>query len=464
MKLNCLFLLLLFLLGTTQMQGQIGHKDCANLIKVEQHCKSSGIMLLHFYIHNTSPSTANYISITDGNGWLQEFNVNLPSQTVYSTQVEYPGTPGSTVCFDIKLYNPKEGMCCYSQVCVDIDDCPCAIVDEPEIACDSLHQDSYFYCFDITNPAYSNNTIDRILVSSTSHPDLCVNGSPILTTVFITPIPPGSTGTVCLTLTGCTTPLVAGQVDFFFQLLDSTDPKYCCHINDSITIPECCPGDCSDFTFFVDNTFPNGNNTFSTQIISGISGVVNFTLWAATLPDRLTVTVNGALGFTFVAGTDPCNGGLGTMSDHIHVEPCDTVLILVNIPAACQSGPGTSGWTLDVSCTPNFQTPNPDNTIEFMESEASENTTFRIPQNSLESLVVYPNPAKDILNIKNNNLEFSYESVNVMDNTGRTLIRTNMSGKTDLQIDTKSLSQGTYLLEIIDATGNRTVEKFVKMQ
>lgn len=462
MKFNYLFIILLFLLGTIQMQGQ---KDCAKLIKIEQLCEKDGSVTLLFHLVNNSTSDVRYLTIEDGNGWFEDHNFipPLPPQGITSFQINYPNaTQGSEVCFTIRLFNPKKELCCYTKVCIDVDVCPCASIVKSKILCDTI-PDSYLYCFKIFNPASSLNTIDRIVVFSGTTPDLCVNGSPVTTTVLIAPIPPGTVGTVCLTLTGCTAPLQLGQgVGMQFFLEDSNDLDFCCQDFDKVTIPCCATGDCSDLTFFTDYTFPvNGDNDWTTTIVSGITGVVDYIFWAATMPDSLRVTVNGFQEDVLVPGSHPCNGAPPILTGKITVKPCDVVVFEV-VGNSCNLVNGTSGWTLETICNGNFHEPNSDEPAESKGLQ-SPNNSIQTAQNGLEALVVYPNPAKDVLNIRNNNSEINCELVRVIDGAGRTVISDNMSGKQTLQIDTKSLVPGTYLLELIDANGDRIVEKFVKL-
>lgn len=131
MKTTLSFLILFFLIGTTQVQGQIGpeHPEpsddrCASLINIQQTCQDDGTVTLTFHVSNNSRCHANAISVGDGMGWGQSYISNLPPQTASATQITYSGaSPGSQICFNIVLFEAWRE-CCRERFCIDvIDEC-----------------------------------------------------------------------------------------------------------------------------------------------------------------------------------------------------------------------------------------------------------------------------------------------------------------------------------------------------
>ena len=77
--------------------------------------------------------------------------------------------------------------------------------------------------------------------------------------------------------------------------------------------------------------------------------------------------------------------------------------------------------------------------------------------NSIEGLVVYPNPAKDMLNI---NAQTEITSVEVINVLGQVML-SEKSVATDIQMDMSSLSSGTYFVRI-NSENNSTVVQVLK--
>lgn len=472
LKFNSLFVMFLFFLGTIQTSAQIDiptiddptyQRGCTEIVNLTQTCEADGTVTLTFRIANNTFNHVDYIHISDGNGWSQGIPTSLPPFTVNNVIVTYTGAiPGSLLCLTIKLYN-AEGICCFRKICIRVRDCPCAEVVIQDITCVPGSPDTYQYCVEIINPASSTNTIDQITFF-TDTPDLCLNGVPVPTTISISPIPPGSSGVVCVELSGCNAPLPPGvDVDLTFFLEDTSDPAYCCHVPTTVTTPCCIIDTCAPFDFGIQSwTIPNPR-LFNTTIISGVTATITFELNGAGVPDRLIVTVNGVEQLNFIAGDTPCNVGTNpsTNSGTINIVPCDVVDITVFGDICGLTG---TAWVLTSSCNGNLQNPPIDQSYLKSLESSQQVASKRLPQNNQESLTIFPNPVRDLLNIRNIDTEMGYESLKIMDSSGRTIITKNLSDKTDLQIDTNSLSPGTYLLEITSNTGNRIVEKFVKLQ
>lgn len=374
-----------------------GTRDCTSLEGLSQVCEADGTVTLSFYISNNSPYYVNYIRITGPNGWFQNIPTNLPSNTVSNVQVTYPGAvQGSTVCFDVKLYNPFIGICCHERICIRVDECPCGTIGREDIDCLPT-PGTYEYCFEINNPAYSNNTIDQLTLFTTTN-DVCLDGTPLPTTISIPAIAPGNTGTVCVVFSGCTSPLSDGDViDFIIFLEDTGDLDYCCHLpSRDLTMPNCCDLSSSETTTNATCTLDGAGNpvfasdgtatvtvtngtapytgTYSGQSngnINSNSGTINITGLAAGTYNYSITDANGCPitgTFTVAQGACPCNinaspsggngGWNGTFTSFGAGFLCinfntltvpDQVIITINHPNGTQtivdSGPWSSNLT-----------------------------------------------------------------------------------------------------------------------
>lgn len=471
MKRFYLFVMLLCLFGANQMEAQIGGRGCAKLVNVQQICEADGTVTLSFHVYNNTSISANQIQIVDGNGVVQIINAFLPAQSVTLNPVIINGAiPLSTACFIIRLSNSQVGFC-ESKVCLDVIDCigsgTCATVDSLEISCVPAHDPNdpddvfvYSLCFEIFNPANSNNFIDRITISAAT-PDVCINNNAGSMTMVINPVIPGGSRVVCVTLTGCNAPLQdAIDVDFTFDLFDTNDPGFVCSSASSITTPCCGTSECTEFTIKGVLQGPD----FERTIVSGVQAEVNFELNALDqVPDQLIVEVNGLeqLNITPGKGHNNCNGMPLIMTGKVFIQPCDIVEINVE---GDKCGPNPTGeWRLTVSCIGVYTRLATDEIFQLEPIKTDGRSGKRITQNNLESLVLFPNPVNDVLHVRKTDSNINYESVNVMDNTGRILLSKRMSGKSELQLDTSKLPQGTYLLEITDDEGVKMVEKFIKL-
>ncbi len=76
-------------------------------------------------------------------------------------------------------------------------------------------------------------------------------------------------------------------------------------------------------------------------------------------------------------------------------------------------------------------------------------------------LLVYPNPATDVLNISISNISFKNSNLSIYDVTGKQIMTTNMSDNT-AQINIDGLKNGVYFLNINNKNGYDKTVKFVK--
>ena len=74
-----------------------------------------------------------------------------------------------------------------------------------------------------------------------------------------------------------------------------------------------------------------------------------------------------------------------------------------------------------------------------------------------EKLKIFPNPAKDIVNINYPNLK----EVSILDLTGRILLQKTFSNSNNVQLNIGNLSKGVYVLKVIDVKGNALTGKLI---
>jgi hypothetical protein len=76
-------------------------------------------------------------------------------------------------------------------------------------------------------------------------------------------------------------------------------------------------------------------------------------------------------------------------------------------------------------------------------------------------LLVYPNPATDVLNIYINNANFKNSEVVVYNISGAEVLKINMANS-NAQINIETLSNGVYFVKVINQNGFNKTVKFVK--
>ena len=91
------------------------------------------------------------------------------------------------------------------------------------------------------------------------------------------------------------------------------------------------------------------------------------------------------------------------------------------------------------------------------------NSAIKVTANNM---LLYPNPAKDVLNVNLNSSGNSVASLSVMDASGKAVLSKNINsakGETIIQLDVSHLSSGTYFIRLIAADGSVKAEnKFIK--
>ena len=109
----------------------------------------------------------------------------------------------------------------------------------------------------------------------------------------------------------------------------------------------------------------------------------------------------------------------------------------------------------------------PSGTVDTIMNPSSNETitiiegAFPLAVNQSDAIAfsVYPNPAKDILNIKFNTTSILVEQVSIYDISGKILLNTKMVNQS---IDIKSIPTGSYILVLKDNKGNSSSQKFLK--
>ena len=87
-----------------------------------------------------------------------------------------------------------------------------------------------------------------------------------------------------------------------------------------------------------------------------------------------------------------------------------------------------------------------------------EGSTLAVGSFTANEFSLYPNPAKDVLNIQFNS-DIQITSAEVFDTLGKRIMQTIV---TNQNISVQSLSKGTYILLIKDTDGKPFSQKFIK--
>jgi len=74
-----------------------------------------------------------------------------------------------------------------------------------------------------------------------------------------------------------------------------------------------------------------------------------------------------------------------------------------------------------------------------------------------ETLNVFPNPARSVVNIIGNNIQ----QINIIDFAGRILIQKNYNNSNNVQLNIENLSKGIYLLKVVDVKRNIQTKKLI---
>lgn len=546
-------------------QQHTAQAPCATFVNFSQSCDANGDVTVTFRVrNNTNVNVSNVWVYLDNNTTVASLGGTLPPGGISATITYQVPSGTSNLCLNIRLLNTQGQPCCYTRRCFAIDDCPCGSIDGFDVECLPRNPGSYELCFTVHNPSYSTNTVDVIMLSSNFN-DLCIDSDPAPAPISISPIAPGSSGTVCVTLSGCNSSINSGvNITITPHLLQFSDPGYCCDLDPfTITTPNCCnsfqstssssPADCdmsngsatisvsggtapysltgvgpgvsflgssvtrnnlAAGTYNYTVTDANGCETRGTVVVSqlpclcdninddtsGGQGVFNqsytsdgdgflcFTFDSYTQPDRIQIYVDGVLvddsglfstdlttaqvGTTYPNCTGATGGGGTPYSASVPVSTGQQITIVIT-GSSC-SGSGTL-WELQVDCQatpcgtvgPNHPTHASARKQHYQNGgtdtsyKAYRHSSKRIISN--QSLQVSPNPVRETLTIRNSNPDVQYEIINVLDASGKIIKTDNMSGNAEISVDVSSLPKGIYFIDAMDNTGNKVIERFVKV-
>jgi len=209
--------------------------------------------------------------------------------------------------------------------------------------------------------------------------------------------------------------LAPGDYTFTFE-----DSKGCgVEINVSLGIE----GSCSQFTFNRDETDSNSNGIYTESLSSGISGTIDLTFFGYEVPDSLVVSVNGVIVVNLSVGSSNCDGASGAyiLSDFC-INECDIIEFEVydNICSL-----NKTLWDLELKCSQvcddasGLINKNPQNiSLRDNNFKMSESYYEELELNSQNSILIYPNPVNDFLNISNLGSIIEYQTAKVFNASG----------------------------------------------
>jgi hypothetical protein len=88
-----------------------------------------------------------------------------------------------------------------------------------------------------------------------------------------------------------------------------------------------------------------------------------------------------------------------------------------------------------------------------------EGATLAVDSYTNNEFRIYPNPTKDLLNIKFNASETQISSVEIFDMLGRQIMKSDVASE---NISVQSLNKGTYIILLKDVVGKSYAQKFIK--
>ncbi len=444
MKNNYLFICLLFVIGLVQLNAQIesiddrglgGKEPCVSFVMVEQDCNYDGTVDVTFLISNNTKCNASAVTIADENGIGQSYPIAVGGQTVSNVPITLSGlTPGSLSCFNVTLHGSKGRECCRANVCIEVDCCDMPGCCEMEAELVSI------------GGCDPNNQSARIVLSGGTLPYSGPSGS-----FYIGDpanwIVPG---------------LSSGPHTFTFSDANG------CDVDITIVVPA---PNCDKFEFSLIESSPS-----LTQITSNVSATIGVSMNAWCIPDMVEVFVNGIQVLELVAGSGGCNDmdPIYGVYDTFCVSPCDDVEIITtgNIcPGEFDCAGSTStAFDIFISCSLKGSGGNGGSSKSFDYTDNGINSNRELILNkeairlkAQESLMVYPNPITNELNITSSDPMVQYQMVRIISSTGRTLHTEDMSSLHQMRIETSAFPEGIYFIEITDTNGNKITDNFIKL-
>ena len=250
---------------------------------------------------------------------------------------------------------------------------------------------------------------------------------------------------------------------------------------------------CEDFTFSKSKRSwgwipgSSGSSSWNSDVfVSGERALIGVHINAISVHDVLRVNKNGVEILNLEAGSNSCGPANDCMGDNqsncaaFIVDCCDEITFHVD-GAVCPSG--NTVWHLNVTCLevlddcfrPDYKPNTNDNlnkaSTETVSMEAFVSNSLQsydknllvpdeIPQSDI--VEIFPNPTSDKFHIYASKLEYELQTVRIMDVSGHVIKVENILGLNNPIVDSSSLIEGIYLVEIVDTMGNVFIEKLVK--
>lgn len=204
---------------------------------------------------------------------------------------------------------------------------------------------------------------------------------------------------------------------------------------------------CDDFNFSVSQAGSSDFPWTSAVFASGVHANIGVTLRSNVVHNIVKVFKNGVEILSLEAGSDDCgpqndcNGDPEANCDEFIVDYCDEITFRVEA-GVCPDQSTT--YILDVKC------------LEILGK--SSQVPIEGPQS--EMLTIFPNPTSDKFYIAQSKHEL--QTVRIMDVSGNVVKLENILGVENPQIDSSILTDGLYIIEILDTKGNVFIEKLLK--
>ena len=185
---------------------------------------------------------------------------------------------------------------------------------------------------------------------------------------------------------------------------------------------------------------PVGNYSYNLAAAPGVTIPEN--VWT-----RIGISYNYTTGEVLINASSFTAGALALSGSAAMTDPAEVDFIVT-------SGTTTAGGNNAAAGTMTFD--------NYTTTASSTDTLLGTEKNDLtnNTTTVYPNPAKDVLNIKSSGAT-NINAVNVVDLNGRQVISKSFNNVSDAQINVNELSAGMYLINISSENGT-TTQKFLK--
>ena len=137
---------------------------------------------------------------------------------------------------------------------------------------------------------------------------------------------------------------------------------------------------------------------------------------------------------------------------------CYTFTINDSFGDGINAGTGTGSWSIRVN---GFTVVGSGGTFTFSESKTFTNAALATANfDLLNTISLYPNPTKDLLNVKIPEQLGTVKQYEIINNLGQ-IIKTNNANNSDLAIDTSSFSNGIYFIKLNFEDTSKTLQ-FIK--